>query len=183
MMDRDFNAEAAPFLDLAEGRRLAVCGLVELPAYIGGRASHVISLIDPRLEFDRVKCDGHLILRMHDIDEDLPGHSAPTASDAGAILSFVAELDEREAGFSLVVHCHAGVSRSSATALAAMLALDERLDPDAALADLARHRPQIWPNALLTGHFDRALGLDGRLIDAVARYRRDAFAREFGGWD
>ncbi|MEQ9488628.1 MAG: protein-tyrosine-phosphatase [Alphaproteobacteria bacterium] len=183
MINHDFNAEVAPFFDLAEGRRLAVCGLAELPAYLDGRVSHIISLIDPRLEFNRIACDGHLILRMHDIDEDLPGHSAPTAADAGAILSFVAGMAEQEAGFSLVVHCHAGVSRSSATALAAMLALDERLDPETALADLALHRPQIWPNALLTGHFDRALGLDGSLIDAVARYRRDAFTREFGGWD
>ncbi len=183
MTGRPSVAKMTPFLDLSKDRRLAVCGLAELPAYLDAGASHVISLVDPRLEFARIECDGHLLLRLHDIDEDLPGHSAPAAADADSILSFLARLSEREEVFSLVVHCHAGISRSSATALAAMLVLNDRLDPDTALVILAEHRPHIWPNALLTGHFDRALGLNGSLIEAVARYRRDAFAREFGGWD
>jgi len=43
--------------------------------------------------------------------------------------------------------------------------------------------PQLWPNTLLTGLFDRVLGLDGRLVDAVMAYRREAFSREISARD
>lgn len=175
MIDTEPTSYTPAFLNLSETRRLAVCGLAELPAYLEGSVSHVISLIDPRLSFDRLPGIVHLLLRLHDIDQNLPGHNAPTSVDAEAVLAFVGGLVDRSDGFSLVIHCHAGISRSSAAALAAMLVLDDRLDPQAALAALALHRPQMWPNALLTGHFDRTLGLEGSLIDAVATYRREAF--------
>lgn len=175
MTETEPTPDTPPFLILSETRRLAVCGLAELPAYLNGATSHVVSLIDPRLSFDRLPGVGHLLLRLHDIDQHLPGHNAPTFADAEAVLAFVAGLVDRSDGFSLVIHCHAGISRSSAAALAAMLVLEDRLDSQAALAALALHRPQMWPNALLTGHFDRALGLDGSLIDAVMAYRRETF--------
>ena len=62
----------------------------------------------------------------------------------------------------------------------AMLVLEDRLDPETAVAALLKHRPMMWPSALLTGHYDRALGLDGSLIEAVRRYRRAAFDAEWG---
>ena len=170
--------DSPSYMAVTETRRLAVCGLTELLTYLDGSASHVVSLIDPRLPFGRIPEVKHLILRVHDIDQDLPGHDAPTAADAEALLGFIAELAAEPDPVSLVIHCHAGISRSSATALAAMLVLNEGLDPAQAVQKLAVHRPQLWPNALLTGHFDRALGLNGTLIEAVAAYRRNAFENQ-----
>lgn len=181
MIEFETSGDLPPYLVLPGDRRIAVCGLGELPSYLDTGPSHVISLVDPGLSFQKLSC-AHLLLRLHDIDQHLPGHDAPTRSDAEAVLSFVSGLLDLRDGFSLVVHCHAGISRSSASALAAMLVLEERLDPAEAVVALAEHRPMMWPNALLTGHYDRALGLDGSLIEAVQTYRLEAFQREFGDY-
>jgi len=54
------------------------------------------------------------------------------------------------------IHCWAGVSRSTAVALALLFLL--RGDEDQAAAELGRIRPQALPNRLLLRRFDEVLG-------------------------
>jgi predicted protein tyrosine phosphatase len=67
----------------------------------------------------------------------------------------------------LLVHCHAGVSRSSASmALLIAQAMPDR-SGDMIFADILRIRPQIWPNLRIVEMGDRTLGRNGDLVAAA----------------
>ena len=76
----------------------------------------------------------------------------------------------RDAGSHLLVHCHMGVSRSTA----AMLTLMAQANPDEAAEDLCTHlvaiRPQAWPNSQMIGFADDQLGRKGELTAALGRH-------------
>jgi predicted protein tyrosine phosphatase len=73
----------------------------------------------------------------------------------------------------MVVHCFAGVSRSSAAALA--IACERNPDaPELEIAlTLRRLAPHAYPNRRITALADEMLGRRGRLIDAVEAMGRD----------
>ena len=129
----------------------------------------VLTIEDPRtrpndrLRFNKRPAPDHLVLRFEDLDEG-PGHlTLPTLADAEAILAF----GRRHSANRLLIHCHAGLSRSTAAGLAI---LADRLGPGneaKALTQLLAIRPQAVPNLWLTAAADDALGRDGRLTAAV----------------
>ena len=77
-----------------------------------------------------------------------------------------------------MIHCHAGISRSTA-AMAMILAQAFPDESEGAIVDrLSRIRPQAWPNSRMIGFADELLGRDGRFIAAVAGiYARRLAAR------
>lgn len=173
---------------------LTICGLDELAGHGAGRVSHVLSILDPDWpDPEAFKAwDPHrrTILHFHDAIEPAPGIRLPTPEHVRAILAFGRSLaedasrdasrDEREAGRDghLLVHCHAGISRSTA-AMAMMMA---QAEPDAAEDDLVARlhaiREKAWPNLLMIEMADERLGRGGRLTAAVARlYRRQLAVR------
>jgi predicted protein tyrosine phosphatase len=78
----------------------------------------------------------------------------------------------------LLVHCHMGVSRSTAAMAAILAQADPTLDEDRLFKDLATLRPQIWPNSVMVAHADELLGRGGRLTEALRRlYGRQLTAR------
>ena len=96
--------------------------------------------------------------------------TAPEIEHVERLLAFGRTLPE--AGGHLVVHCHMGISRSSA----AMLLLLAQARPDRpaadALAEVVRIRDHAWPNLRVVEIGDVLLGRDGQLVAAaVARYR------------
>jgi predicted protein tyrosine phosphatase len=72
------------------------------------------------------------------------------------------------------VHCHAGVSRSTAAA-AILLAQRNPGEEAAAFRHVARIRPGAWPNRRMVEIADRLLQRDGRLIDGLRAMRGDLF--------
>ena len=64
----------------------------------------------------------------------------------------------------LLVHCYAGVSRSTATALIARVVKTN--DPYQAAMALRQAAPHARPNSLMIELADDILGLDGSLIEA-----------------
>jgi predicted protein tyrosine phosphatase len=154
--------------------RITVCGLDELDTHRDARVSHVLSILDPEWPvpavFDRFGGHRKLELRFHDVIDERPGSVAPRPGDVQQVLAFGAALDrEPVADLHLLVHCHAGVSRSSASmALLIAQAIPDR-PGDAIFADILRIRPQIWPNLRIVEMGDRALGRNGDLIAAAHR--------------
>jgi predicted protein tyrosine phosphatase len=167
---------------LADDLRLTVCGLGELGAHGATNVTHVLSILDPGTPEPRefVTWDPHhrLTLRFHDIIGPWPGWEAPEPEHVEALVAFGEEFDMAgEALRHLLVHCHAGISRSTA-ALATLLARHTPVgDEPLIFARLRRIRPQAWPNSRMIGFADEILGRDGRLVAALRdHYRLQAMA-------
>jgi predicted protein tyrosine phosphatase len=72
----------------------------------------------------------------------------------------------------LLVHCHAGVSRSTAATTLLLAQASPDLGADEIMGEIARTREKAWPNLRMIEIGDAMLGRDGALIRAVrARHR------------
>ena len=161
---------------------LTICGIEELEAHSARGVTHVLSITDPDITdlpvFERYGPHRRTVLRFHDAIEPGPEVVLPRAEDVAAILAFGRELDPddlAEAGH-LLIHCHMGISRSSA----AMTMLVAQAHPEQDEAEVADHirsiRPIAWPNLRMITFADEMLGRDGRLIQAVGRLYAQALA-------
>jgi len=148
--------------------RIHVCSLPLLAETVQRtRASHVITLIkniaiaptpagiDPA---------NHLRLDFSDITEPREGEMPPMPGHVEAILAFIGGWDRTS---PLVIHCFAGISRSTAGAFITACALMPHRDE----ADIARHirdsSETATPNSLLVGFADDILHRQGRMISAI----------------
>ena len=99
--------------------RLTICGIAELGEHSAAGVTHVLSLLGPTSpdppEFAAFAPHRRLILRFHDVIEPQAEQIAPTREDVERLLVFGREVSET-AEAHLLVHCRAGVSRSTAAA-------------------------------------------------------------------
>jgi predicted protein tyrosine phosphatase len=68
----------------------------------------------------------------------------------------------------MIVHCFAGVSRSTAAAIISTLVQDPDRDPHDLLRHIRQRSPTATPNPEIIRIADRMLGMEGRLIEATA---------------
>lgn len=148
---------------------LTICGLDELDYHSARGVSHVLSLLDPDWPEPTAfwAFDPHVrvTLHFHDAIELAPDIVLPQRQDVETILAFGRELgdDLRH----LLIHCHAGISRSTA-AMTMILAQEFPHETEDAIVDrLVRIRPQAWPNSRMIGFADELLERGGRLSAAV----------------
>jgi predicted protein tyrosine phosphatase len=143
-----------------------------------GDITHVMSLLGPdtpHLTLERLQPKCHLQLTFHDITEPLDGFTAPQREHVEEILDF-ARSWQPPAG--LLIHCWAGISRSTAAAFTAMCALNPD-DDEAEIAWTLRHMsPTASPNRLMVRFADDLLGRRGRMIAAVDAIGRGVQAYE-----
>jgi predicted protein tyrosine phosphatase len=155
---------------------LTICGIEELPGHEAREVTHVLSLLDPDWPeidaFQRYGAHHRRIFHFHDIIEPVPGRIAPTPDDMAAILGFGAELEAAggDRDGHLLVHCHMGVSRSTAAMLTLLAQAYPDESEDRLFARLREIRPQAWPNSLMVGYADEQLGRGGRLTAALRRH-------------
>lgn len=159
--------------------RITVCGIKELEGFVGTGVSHVLSILDPGeaepeayYKFDRHR---RLDLRFHDIIEEQPEMLAPQPDHVRELLAFGRELDADPRPTHLIVHCHMGVSRSSASMMLLLAqALPHRSAQEVA-SEVVRIRPIAWPNLRLITMGDALLKRNGTLISAAREiYRKRA---------
>ncbi len=156
---------------------LTICGIEELPAHSVRRVTHVLSVLDPDLpEIDAFGTYGEhhrVTLRFHDIIDPASGRIHPEPGHVEQILQFGESLREglsaRVEGH-LLVHCHMGISRSTAAMLTLMAQNDVAADEDELFERLRGVRPQSWPNSVMIGFADEQLGRGGRLTEALRRH-------------
>ena len=72
----------------------------------------------------------------------------------------------------MLIHCYAGVSRSTAAAFIAACALKPERDEFEVARALRAASPTATPNARLVALADAALGRDGRMSEAIAAIGR-----------
>jgi predicted protein tyrosine phosphatase len=147
----------------------------ELDDHRAAGVTHLLSILDPEASepplFGYDPPRHRLTLRFHDVILDHPDYVRPRPGGHGEGARF---RPHAAAGGSahLLVHCHMGISRSTAAATALLLQAHPGLDEDEALAHIHSIRSKAWPNSLMMRHFDQLLGRDGRLIAALGRHYR-----------
>lgn len=147
---------------------LIVCSLSSLAEVITTRRpSHVITLLSrelmiaPIAEFAPGR---HLRLTVDDIHEPAPGLIAPDEDTVEQVLAFGRAWDGAS---PMAVHCFAGVSRSSASALAIACDRNPNVDELLICSALRRMAPHVFPNRRIIAIADQMLGRCGRLVAAV----------------
>jgi len=156
---------------------LTICGISELPDQRERSVTHVLSILDPDHPdpeaFGAYDPHRRTTLRFHDIIHPIPGMILPEPEHVEAVLRFgleVAEGRHERAEGHLLVHCHMGVSRSTAAMLTLMAQTDPEEDDDRLFERLAEIRPQAWPNSRMIAFADDLLSRDGRLTEALRRH-------------
>ena len=147
---------------------LTVCGLHELDAHGARDVTHVLSLLDPGTPEPTAfsTYDPHIRTTLYFHDAIEPGRDIvlPEMSDIETILAFA--RDAGDVGH-LLIHCHMGISRSTAAMLMVMAqAFPDDLE-DTLIDRLTEIRPQAWPNSRMIAFADERLGRNGRLMAAV----------------
>jgi len=136
---------------------------------LAGEADHVLSLISPDATAPTVS-QPRTLLRFNDIAEEREGLIAPST----AMLETILALHQTP---TLLIHCFAGVSRS--TAAAYVLACATRPGEEQALAvELRTLCPEATPNPLMVALADTILERDGAMTRAIAGIGRGADAYE-----
>jgi predicted protein tyrosine phosphatase len=156
-----------------------VCSLARLHETIEDTgARHVVSLIGDEAFIETpsgIVAENHLWLRLHDISAPLDGYIIPDEEHVSDLLRFVQRWDRRA---PLVVHCYAGISRSTASAFASVCALNPHRDESSIAQALRRASPTATPNIRIVSLADRLLGRDGRMVAAIEMIGRGILAAE-----
>ena len=156
-----------------------VCPLSQVAATVeNSGASHLITLINvatPVARPDSITAENHLFIGINDITEPMDGMVVPAEDHVRTLIDFVETWDQER---PLVVHCFAGISRSTAAAYIALcVARPERDEREIAQA-LRQASPLATPNALLVAIADRLLERDGRMVAAIEEIGRGDTAVE-----
>lgn len=165
---------------------LHVCPLSRLPETLAlSGAGHLVTLAtlgSPGLAIERpagIEPAHHLRVGFSDIVAPMEGHLPPGEAHVWAVLDFAtawAEGPDWER--PLLLHCYAGISRSTAAAYAIACALAPERDEAELARELRRLAPSATPNRLFVQIADDWLGRRGRMNAAIAAIGRGAEAFE-----
>ena len=159
--------------------RLHVCSLALLAdtvATTGARS--LMTLLSPGTPVERPVCipaERHCYVAISDIVAPAPGQVVPLAEHLLEMLAFVRAWDRVE---PMVIHCYAGVSRSTAAAFIAACALAPCRSERTIARALRKASPTATPNPRLVALADDMLERNGRMSSAIAEIGRgeDCFA-------
>ncbi len=156
---------------------ITVCGIEELAGHCTLGATHVLSILDPDHPvpeaFGTFGEHEKLELRFHDVVGPQPGMIPPTERDVEAILRLGRDMGaEAAARPNLLVHCHMGISRSTASMALILAQAMPDADGGAILGIVHKIREKAWPNLLLIEMGDALLGRGGSLVAATTALHR-----------
>lgn len=141
-------------------------------ACVAHDATHIVSLLAPPATAPHFPGGAErLLLAFNDIVEPRDGLVAPDAGHIARLLQFLQTWDRRS---PLLIHCWAGVSRSTAVGYIAA-GLRDGPGSEIDLAQRLRERaPYATPNRLIVALADEALGRNGAMSAAIAAIGRGA---------
>lgn len=140
--------------------------------------SHVISLLSPEHMIETpegLPADRHLRLGVNDVAHPSLGEAPPSGGHIECLLEFGRLWD---ATAPLVVHCWAGISRSTAAAFILMCDRLSHVREDEIALALRRRAPHANPNRLMVRLADEALNRNGRMVEAVEAMGPSTLANE-----
>jgi predicted protein tyrosine phosphatase len=153
--------------------RIHVCSLsriAEMTEATGARS--LVTLINkgtPVIRPTVIDPKNHLRVAVSDIDIYMEGHILPGESHVKSLIEFVQRWDRAA---PILIHCYAGVSRSTAAAFITACVLRPGYSEDAIAQSIRDASPTATPNTRLVALADALLGRSGRMIAAVARIGR-----------
>ncbi|MER0238072.1 tyrosine phosphatase family protein [Fulvimarina sp. MAC8] len=139
-------------------------------------ASDLVTLINADTPVARpahIPSDRHLFLGFNDIVEPMDGMTPPQESHVHDLIAFGSRWSREK---PLVVHCFAGISRSTAAAYILAMSINPDLDEVALAKELRERAPTATPNARLVRFADAILNRDGRMVEAIQSIGRGAEA-------
>jgi predicted protein tyrosine phosphatase len=158
---------------------ITVCSLARLAETVERTgARRLVTLISAGTDVRRpasIAPDDHLFLAFNDITAPAEGLTPPGEMHVRQLLDFVGGWDRQA---PMVIHCFAGISRSTAAAYIAACALDPRASEMSLAGALREASPSATPNARLVALADGVLGRGGRMVEAVKAIGRGADAYE-----
>jgi predicted protein tyrosine phosphatase len=145
-----------------------VCSLARLhPTVAETGAKHVVTLMKDVAMVRRpptIVEANHLMLDMDDITAIMDGYVHPTEAHVAKLIDFVTGWDRSA---PIVVHCYAGISRSTAGAFITACALNPDRNEESIARAIRSFSPSAQPNIRLVTLADEILGRRGRMTDAI----------------
>ncbi|MDP9138296.1 MAG: protein tyrosine phosphatase [Pseudomonadota bacterium] len=128
--------------------------------------THVLGLLGPESAHPDLGLSerNHLRLVFHDITGPMDGMLPPMRTHVERIVDFVENWDRTG---TLLIHCWAGISRSTASAFTAMCLLHPQIDEHEIARELRSHSAVATPNRRIIEFADELLGRNGRMLAAV----------------
>jgi predicted protein tyrosine phosphatase len=154
-----------------------VCPLSRIAETVAvANASHLVSLIDiPVVRPHSIPEENHLFLGINDIVEPLDGMVLPAGEHVEQLIDFITAWQPVR---PIVVHCYAGISRSTAAAYITLCALKPERD-EAGIAQRMRAASRFaYPNPRIVAIGDEILGRKGRMVAAVKAIGRGEIVAE-----
>jgi len=138
-----------------------------------------VSLLDPGTHFPAIPAlgDRHLRVGVHDIEAEAQGFDAMCDLRIGKLLDFVQQWRPTD---PILIHCYAGISRSTATAYITACAHNPGADEEEIALALRAASPTASPNRRFIALADAALGRSGRMSAAIETIGRGANWYEIG---
>jgi len=141
-----------------------------------GRVVGLLAETNEHPELPELAASGdHLKLTMHDIAMPVEGMKPPGASQVEELISFIGDWDRQK---PMLVHCWAGISRSTACAYITQCILNPQKSETTLASELRDLSPIATPNPLIIAHADAILGRGGRMTEAIEKIGRGANAFE-----
>ncbi|MGO9770611.1 MAG: tyrosine phosphatase family protein [Roseiarcus sp.] len=148
--------------------RIHVCSLALIGQTVEqSGARSLVTLLNPGTPVVRppaIAPERHLYIGIADILEEAPDHVLPADAHVRELLDFVGAWDRAA---PLLIHCFAGVSRSTAAAFISVCALAPRRDEGEIALALRAVSRTATPNARLVALADALLGRAGRMTRAI----------------
>lgn len=147
---------------------ILVCPLSQVMNTIATRApERIVSLLDPGFAFPEAGpayFDRHLCLRLHDVHVPTKGQVMATAKQVDELLVFLTQWSRTA---PILIHCRAGIGRSTATAFIAACLYNPHADECQIAGALRRASPLARPNEVLVKLADAAMNRNGRMSEAI----------------
>jgi predicted protein tyrosine phosphatase len=145
-----------------------VCSLSRLYATVDETgARHIVTLLRLGDRVERphhIAPENHLVLAVDDIAAPMDGYTCPGDEHVARLIAFAGKWDRAA---PMVVHCFAGISRSTAAAFTAACALNPQRDEREIAWDIRHASRTAQPNARIVSIADRLLGRGGRMVHAI----------------
>lgn len=174
-----FDRDALADPDALSPDTVLVCPLSLVPSTVEtARVSHLVTLINGETLIETPESIGterHLRLAMNDIAEPRDGLVVPTEDHVETLIRFAEDWDQKA---PLLIHCWAGISRSTAGAFVVLCALNPHADEHSLARALRRASPTAYPNRRIVALADNVLDRSGRMNAAVDHIGRGILAEE-----